>query len=173
MACALTQGYNLDCRDSVGGVKEIYLMELSNASTVTEANGVVTAITKATGKRFWKYNLQRNTASATETITGSKENGTVFFAQEVKMILNKLQASVRNEIKLLAQNRLIAVVVDRNGTNWLYGREGGLTLDAGTATMGTASGDRNGYDLTFSGDEDEPAPTVDSTTLATLETPGA
>ena len=35
MACALTQGYTLDCADSVGGIKKIYVTELANKSTLT------------------------------------------------------------------------------------------------------------------------------------------
>jgi hypothetical protein len=55
MACALTQGYTLDCSDSYGGVKELHLIEFDNVSSFTESAGVVTAITKATGKAFKKY----------------------------------------------------------------------------------------------------------------------
>lgn len=57
MACALTQDLTLDCRDSVGGLKEVYVIELGNVSTMTVTSGVVTALTKATGKKFRKYSL--------------------------------------------------------------------------------------------------------------------
>jgi hypothetical protein len=52
MACALTQGYALDCRDSLGGITEVYFIEFKNVSAVTEASGVVSAITKGAGKVF-------------------------------------------------------------------------------------------------------------------------
>jgi hypothetical protein len=98
MACALTQGYNNECREGVGGLKEVYITELANVSVITEVSGVVTAITKATGKRFWKYSLIRETSNATETITGSEQNGTLFIAQQVQIMLNKKQASVRMKL---------------------------------------------------------------------------
>ena len=113
MACALTQGYALDCKDSSGGIVEIYFIEKANVTSVTEASGVVTALTKATGKRFWKYELPKQTGSLTETITGSIENGTIFYASELILIVNKLNVAVRNEIKLLAQNTLMAVLPTR------------------------------------------------------------
>ena len=37
MACALTQGYSLDCRDSLGGITEVYFIEKGNISAITVA----------------------------------------------------------------------------------------------------------------------------------------
>ncbi|HVX49556.1 MAG TPA: hypothetical protein VHB48_05335 [Chitinophagaceae bacterium] len=172
MSCALTQGFNLDCRDAVGGLKEIYITELGSISSVTEASGTISAITNASGKQFWKYSLIRETSNAEETITGNEQNGTIFYAQKVDVILNKRQVSVRNEILLLAKNKLAIVAVDNIGNAWLYGRVNGLMLNAGTSPTGTAWGDRNGYTLTFSGNETELAPMVQASVIATLETPG-
>jgi hypothetical protein len=179
MSCALTQGFNLDCREGVGGIKEVYIIETDNVSAVTETSGVVTAITKGSGKRFWKYALVRETSNATETVNGSEANGTLFYAQQVQLIINRRQASVRNEIMLLAKNRLTIVVVENqvvSGTQqnraWLYGRVNGLLLNGGSSETGTAWADRNGYTLPFTGNEVELAPEVQYAVLATLETPG-
>lgn len=172
MACALTQGYALDCKDSAGGIVEIYFIEKANLSTVTEASGVVTAITKATGKRFWKWELPKNTGSLNETITGSIENGTVFYASELILVVNKLNVNVRNEIKLLAQNTLVAVVKDNNSKYWMVGKDRGLDLTTGTSGTGTAFGDRSGYSLTFSGSEPSPMLQVNDAVAAALETAG-
>lgn len=171
MACALTQGYTLDCREGIGGLKEVYIIELANVSSITESSGVVTAITKATGKRFWKYSLVRETSNAVETITGNEQNGTIFYDQTVNIILNKRQASVRNEVMLLAKNFLMIVGVENNGKAFLYGREQGLQLLSGSAETGTAWGDRNGYTLPFNGKEEELAPEVEASVLTGLETP--
>lgn len=171
MACALTQGYSLDCRDSVGGIKSLYLIEIDNVTGVTSTSGTASAIAKANNKRFWKYNLMRQTGEAMEEYTASEENGTFFHAQTVSFILNKMQASTRNEILLLAQNRLVAVVEDRNGKYWLYGKENGLILSGGSAKTGKAMGDRNGYELTFKGFEKDPALEVSSSVITGLETP--
>lgn len=172
MACVLTQGLNLDCRDSVGGIKEVYITEIGNVSAVTEASGVVTAITKATGKRFWKYSLIRDTSNFDQVPTVSEQNGTVFYAQTLQIIMNKMQASTRNEILLLAQNNIAAVVVDNNGTGWLLGKEFGLVLNGGNSGSGTAWGDRNGSTLPFAGNEKQLAPTVSSSVISALETIG-
>lgn len=172
MSCALTQGFALDCREGVGGLKEVYIIELANISAITESSGVVTAITKATGTRFWKYSLVRETSNATENIVGNEQNGTIYYDQQVQIIINKRQASVRNEILLLAKNFLAIVGVENGGKAFLYGRVQGLQLLTGTSETGTAWADRNGYTLPFAGKETELAPEVSSAVIATLQTPG-
>jgi len=170
MACALTQSYTLDCRDSVGGIKSLYIIEHDNVSGITESSGTVTAIAKANAGRFYKYNLERNTGMAEEAFTDNRENGTTFYAQSISFVLNKMQVAWRNEISLIAQNRLLVVVEDKNGAYWLYGRVNGLMRDGGKAGTGTAAGDRNGYEITLTGEEGNMAYAVSSGIIAALTT---
>lgn len=162
MACALTSGYSLACRDSVGGLKSVYFIEIDNVSGVTSSAGTASAISKANNRAFYKYNLQRSTANWEEAYNDSSENGTSFHVQTLSIVLNKMQAATSQEIKLLAQNRLLAVVEDKNGKYWLLGQENGLERSGGKAGSGTASGDRNGYELTFTTDNVAPALEVSS-----------
>lgn len=170
MACALTAGYSLSCRDSAGGIKSVYFIEVDNVSAITQASGTVSAITKANNRVFYKYNLQRATSSWEETYNDSAENGTSFHTQTLNIILNKMQAATSQEIKLLAQNRLYAVVEDRNSKYWLLGEENGVERSGGKAGSGTAMGDRNGYEITFTSDNKVPAPEVNSGIIAGLIT---
>lgn len=170
--CALSQDYVFDCSTGLGGTKECYIIELAGIASITESSGVVTAITKNTGKVFRKYQLVPQTANFEETLTGSDANGTLFYAPSGTIVINKQQVNMRNEIMLLAVNRLVFVIKDNNVTYRLYGREYGLKLTTGSATTGTALGDRNGYSLTFTGQEIALAPFVDPAVIATLQTPG-
>lgn len=170
MPCNLTQGYNLDCRFNFGGVKEIYVIEFENVSAITETAGVITAITKVATKTFKKYNLIAHTAEADEAFAGNREMGTLSNKQTIKFPINKMTTAVRNELMLLAQNRLIFVYVDENGTGWMYGREYGLMMDSFAAKTGKLLADRNGYELSFSGDEKNMAYEVNATALGTLTT---
>lgn len=171
MACALTQGYSLDCRDSAGGIKSVYFSEFDNVSGITESAGTVTAIAKANGGRFWKYNLQRSTAEFMSEYQDSAENGTTFHKQTLSMVLNKMQAATTQEIKLLAQNRLLAIVEDRNGKYWLLGQTNGLQREGGKAGSGKAFGDRNGYELTFTSEQVDVVKEVTSGIITALTTP--
>ena len=166
MACALTQGYTLDCKDSLGGIKAVFLIAHADVTAITQASGIVSAITA--NDVFYKYELVKNTGAMTETITASVENGSVFYAQELSIVLNKLQANTRNEILLLAKNTLMVIAQDANDKYWLLGKTQGMDLTGGTATTGTAQGDRNGYTLTFTGGEKELAPEVNSGIIAGL-----
>ena len=170
--CALTSDYSFGCDVGIGGTKELYLIELENVTSVTESSGTLTAITKATGKVFRKYQLVLETANFGEDIAGNRQNGTLYYPQRGTIVINKQNVAVRNEILLLAKNRLIVVIKDNNLTYRLYGREFGMMLQTGTAETGTAWADRNGYTLNFTGNELELAPFVQESVIATLQTPG-
>lgn len=172
MSCALTSDYTFGCDTGAGGTKECYLIELENISSYTESSGTLTAITKVTGKLFRKYQLVLETASFEEDLTGNIQNGTLYYAQKGTIVINKQNVAVRNEILLLAKNRLVVVIKDNNDTWRLFGRVNGLKLQTGTASTGTAWGDRNGYSLTFQGNETELAPFVSDAASLTLQTPG-
>lgn len=168
MACNLTSSIALGCKDSVGGIKRIYITELENKATLTKTAGVVTAFTLTTGKKFWTYDFEKETAELTETITRSDENGTTFYAPELKVRLNKRDTIKRNELKLVAVNRCMIIVLDRNGIYWLLGEENGMDLQTSTSVLGKAMGDFNGYDLTFMGKEVDAAAEVTGSLIATL-----
>lgn len=157
MSCSLTQGYTLGCRDSVGGIKTVRFAEFSTVTGVAVSSGnVVTGVTLSGSTKFWRYELPKQTSQFTETATGSSENGTVFYQQDLQIVLNKMDASLRNELRLLSRARLIAIVEDRNGNFWMLGRNNGLELTTGTSQTGTAMGDRNGYDMTYQAIEETP-----------------
>ena len=170
--CALTSDYSFGCDVGIGGTKEAYLIELENIASYTESSGTLTAITKVTGKVFRKYQLVLETANFEEDIEGNRQNGTLAYAQKGTIIINKQNVAVRNEILLLAKNRLVIVIKDNNQTYRLFGREYGLMLQTGNAATGVAWGDRNGYTLNFTGKELELAPFVTDAVIATLQTPG-
>ncbi len=43
MPCALTQNYTLDCKDSLGGITEVYFIAEGDVTSTTEASGVITS----------------------------------------------------------------------------------------------------------------------------------
>lgn len=153
MSCILTSGYTLDCRDNVGGIETIYITELANKNSITAASGVITNFSLNSGKQFWVYDIQKETASITENIPDGIANGTLYYEQTLVMTLRKLQATLRNEIYLLAQNNLMIMVKLRTGKYFLLGENNGMELQTLASTSGTAMGDASGYTLTFIGKE--------------------
>ncbi|ASZ14509.1 hypothetical protein KTO58_01260 [Chitinophaga pendula] len=168
MNCALTQNYIMECGDAIGGLKRMLSIEHANVLGITVTDGVITAITIAPGKKFFQYQLVRETAGFKETPTKNVQNGSMYYTQELTIVLNKLRTNTRNEILNLAQNTLIQIVEDRMGQYWLLGKDTGMELTGGEVGSGTANGDRNGYSLVFTGQERVLAYEVSPTIIDTL-----
>jgi hypothetical protein len=171
-ACAIQAGYTIDCRESIGGLQAVFIAEFGNITTIAEVSGLVTGITKATGKRFYKFEVPRATANATSNGTGSEENGSFFYTHQVVLPINKRDSTTANVIRTLAKNKLIVVTLDMDGNYRMYGKGNGLfvaTVDSGS---GTAAGDRQGYNITLTGIEKDEMLQVSSSVGAALETAG-
>jgi|TARA_R100000084_G_scaffold38238_1_gene15325 NCAIR mutase (PurE)-related protein len=159
MPCALTTGFTLDCKDAIGGVKSVRLTTLAEyeALDASVANGKISSWgTPSTV--FFKYDQLKETSSLTETINSNVQNGSIYYTPEVTIVLSKLESDKRNEIKLLAQNRLVAIVETNDETPkfFVVGVTTGLEVSAGTSATGTAYSDLSGYNLTLSGLEAAP-----------------
>jgi hypothetical protein len=151
----LTQGFALDCKDSVGGIKSIHLVDFASTG-FTVASGEVTNTDIVSGD-VYTYELPKGVGSMTTTETSSVENGTIFNQTDVIGRLRKLSTAKRNELKLLSQTRVFAIVRDNNDNYWLVGKEYGCDVTAKSSETGTAMGDLNGYNFTLSAIEaDEP-----------------
>jgi hypothetical protein len=173
MACAISGGYAIDCRDAAGGNTEVYIIDFNDVTSVAEVSGLVTGITKASGKRFYKFEIPQSTAEGRDNVVGNTQNGTLFFNHEFTMPLNKRDAATRNLVLVLAKARVLIVTKELSGRYTMYGREAGLWLTTGDGTSGIAGGDRNGYNLTFAGEQREPVLEVASAVGLALETPGS
>lgn len=167
MACDITSGFQLGCRDNSGGISNIYILS-GSVTTVTESTGEITDISG--DGVFYQFELTKNTGDFTETPNPSLENGTVFYTQTVNAAFHKLQTSIRNQVKVLAQNPDLKIVVETNngsednvGKFFYIGRYRGATLSGGSGTTGTAFGDANQYALTFEGLEPQPAQEIQTT----------
>ena len=148
MACELSTGFTLDCKDGIGGIKKIILCDTVTSLTF-DANEIVTAIVGPISGDLYTYELPTQTGSFEETINFNRDNGTVFYTQTVNVMLQKLSAAKRLELQNVATARVIVFVEDTNGNWWTVGYEYGADLSTSTAATGTVLGDMNGYTLAF------------------------
>jgi hypothetical protein len=163
MACtALTKGRGLDCNRISGGIKFIYFAVYDQVTSIPQASGEITDIEMGSNV-LYRYTMPLGVASLTDTITGSRENGTIFYTPTVNIILNRLTKEDQNQIKLLGQTKVIIFAqlnqtITSNGHDVIacLGSVNGMELNAGTMDSGAAWGDRNGYTLTFDGLESLP-----------------
>jgi hypothetical protein len=156
MACNLTAGIQLSCRDNVGGVATAYITDFTNIASITKNSGdTITAISGS--GTFFEFQLIRTSSQYTETVNASLENGTVFYTQELVTYFAKLSQDKRNILKTLAQSpRLAVVIVDNNGDSFYLGETYGMFVSAGTSVSGKALGDANGYNITLQALEQNP-----------------
>lgn len=157
MACDLSLGRIEPCKDSVGGLKNVYFVNFGDMTGVTY-NGTNTDVidTVAGTPTAYKYAL-KGTNSLDQTITSNRENGTTFFDQSLKLTLKKLTAKDHKEIKLLAYGRPQVIVEDNNGNLFMCGLDYGMEVTGGTIVTGAAMGDLSGYTLELKGMEKVPA----------------
>ena len=167
MPCAVTAGYTLDCKDAVGGLKNIYFANgLPSAATITSTT--VSGISNVSGVSFYKYELMPQAAdSFTEEITATPANGNVFYTQTVVANFAKMSQADRNRWYTLAQARVLTIIEKKDGTFWLLGQVNGLEVSAGSHTSGAAMGDFNGTQITLTGMEATPAQILTSTSAFT------
>ena len=169
MACNLTAGIALSCRDNVGGVATAYITDFDNIASITQNSGDTITTISGSGT-FYEFQLIRTSSQFTETVNASLENGTVFYTQELVTYFAKLSQDKRNILKTLAQSpRLAVVFVDNNGTYFLAGQTYGMFVSAGTSVTGKALGDANGYNITFQALEQNPMSAL-SGTLSSVAT---
>ena len=148
MACELTTGFTLDCKDGIGGIKKIVVCDTVTSLTL-DANEIVTTIVGPVLGDLYTYELPTQTGSFEETINFNRDNGTVFYTQTVNVMLHKLSSAKRLELQTVAKARPIVFVNDSNDNWWAVGYEFGADLSTSTAGTGTALGDANGYTLAF------------------------
>ena len=160
MACtALTRGRGLDCNRISGGVKKIFFSVYDEdvSYTYDGSNPLEIDAIDWNATTIYEYVMPLGVASITDTITGSRENGTIFYTPTVNIMLNRLTKEDQNEIKLLGKSkvRIFAQLNQQlaNGHDVFIalGMANGMELNAGTMDSGAAFGDRNGYTLTFDG----------------------
>jgi hypothetical protein len=157
MACDLTLGRLEDCKTSVGGLKAVYFVNYGDMTTITYNGTNTDVIDEVNGApSAYKYEL-KGTNSFDQTITSSRENGTTFFDQSLKLQLKKLTPKDHKELKLLTYARPQVLVEDYNGNIFLAGLEHGMEVTGGTIVSGTAMGDLSGYTLELKGMERIPA----------------
>ena len=161
MACDITAGRTEPCKDSVGGLKNIYIGNFSStllSGATVATDGEITAL----GAAYTVYKFELKGANSfEESNENSRENGTSFWTQTGTIVLKKQDKATQKEFKLLSYGRPIILIEDYNGNFRLAGAENGCEVAVNTVS-GTAMGDLNGYNLTFIGTESQMAHFVDS-----------
>ena len=60
-----------------------------------------------TGSGLYRYSMPLGVASVTDTIVGSRDNGTIYYTPTAQVLFNRLTKEDQNEIKLLGATKLV------------------------------------------------------------------
>ena len=152
MSCSqLLNGIAADCQTNVGGVREIYIANYDDVTTVEvdETSNMIKTITMADTAKFKKYVFKKNTSSMTSTLNVDPANGINFVQTDLTVVFAKQETVKRMEIAKLSLGELRVIVLDANGKYWFLGQEEFVSSTAGTAVTGTKRSDGNKYSITL------------------------
>lgn len=163
MACEnLSLGRLKPCKDTVGGIKNIYFVNYGDFTgisyNVTDTD-VIDDL--ATSFNAYKYEVHFS-SSFTQNIQSSMENGTTAFEQVLEVTLPKLTKEDHKELKLVSFGHPHVIVEDQNGNFFVAGLLNGMAVTGGTIVTGLNMGDLSGYTLTLTGMEKVPANFLDT-----------
>ena len=157
MACDLAIGRIEPCKDSVGGLKNLYFVNYGDLGAITYDVTNTDVIDAVAGTPdAYKYEI-KGASSFTQNIQSSRDTGTTAFEQVIEVTLKKLTIADHKELKILAFGRPHVIIEDNNGNYFLAGLEHGADVTGGTIVTGTAMSDLSGYTLTLTGMEKAPA----------------
>ena len=163
MACDITRGRLIDCKDQIGGLKAIYICKgynnnieaVATINTTEMTNAGIATWSGASGSAttVFKYDLVPNLSSMTVTINSDNANGTTFFTQALSVTLQKIDHDMTNELRLMAYSRSQIFVQDENDNVFLLGIQSGCHVTGGTVITGAAKGDLTGYTIEWGAEE--------------------
>ena len=156
MSCLVTQGRIEPCKDSVGGLKNVYVINYGDLGAITYDTSSDTITTFGDSPTAYQFEL-KGASSFDQTITASRDAGTTFYDQVLTLTLKKLDKNTNDELALLAVGRPHILVEDNNGNVFTMGLTHGADVNGGTVVTGTSMGDLSGYTLTFQAQETKPA----------------
>ena len=151
MACNLSKGYAIPCKDISGGISALYLCDKGSIDTITYASDAISDMTGTIV--IFKYELNNSANAMTTTLTSSKESGTTFYSTSLAVTMPKLSKEQTAELKLISYGQPLIIVVDRNDNAFLLGTVNGCSLESATIQTGGAFGDMSGIVLEFLSEE--------------------
>lgn len=171
MSCSqVLNGIAADCQTNVGGVREIYIANYSDVTTieVDEVSNMIDTITMADTAKFKKYAFKKNTSSMTSTLNVDPANGVNFVQTDLTVVFAKQETVKRMEIAKLSLGELRVIVKDANGKYWFLGQEEFVSATSGSAETGTNRSDGNRYQIVLTDYSSSYPYEVDPTIVAGL-----
>ncbi len=170
MSCDISKGKAvLTCKNTVSGLKALYMANYDDYEFVTSSTSAGHLLTDlGTLTEVFKFELKNTGNSYSQDIDSSEDTGTTVWYQNLTFILTKLNAEMEFQVKMMAWGRPQVFVETKSGHILALGLENGCNIK-GTAGIGGAMNSLNGYTLTATGSEKEPAFYLNSASITALK----
>lgn len=171
MACKSfsLSGIGLGCKDHMGGIKEVYLIqeadingavsvvtkEEAEAENSTLIEGQIKEIPLADGAKWKIFKFRKGTGQMTSTATSDESVGTFSVQTDLSLQFSTMDTAKRMEIMAMCLESLKGVVLDSNGKYWFLGEDYPISASAAGAASGLAYGDFGGYTVTLTDNSKE------------------
>jgi hypothetical protein len=147
----ITQGYSRKCKDSIGGLNEVYLfpfVKYSRSQIITNGINLVTF----PNTLIYRYHFLGDTGfnESTEVDAGGK-----LFNQTISLTFQSSNDFVEMQ-KLLKQDYRI-IIKDKNGNYRILGLFNGCIANDLRYTTGSGKSDLNGFTISFEAKEEKTA----------------
>lgn len=143
----IVSGYNRKCRDSIGGVKAVWLLKWKkyNRSQITTNGNMLVDFPDTFIFRFDSLTIPN--ASETEQVN----EGGRFYEQTISMTF---KAKSSREFDQLIKNDYRLVFQDNNGLYRIFGLFNGMQCGSIDFRTGGGKSELNGYNFTLTGQEE-------------------
>ena len=93
MACTLTTGRKLPCKQSVGGLTKVFMAKYGTMGAATISSGNISALSGTPA--FFEYDLKGATSSLTTNIISSRDTGTTVYETTLELTFTHLDAATQ------------------------------------------------------------------------------
>jgi hypothetical protein len=146
MSCLLTSGATRQCSHEFGGLKELYIANFSEVTSVdtNPTTGQATGFTMTSGATFYSFEFLKDTAQALEEL---QDGPSSFIQQTINFQLNGITLQKRDVLNELSLGTFVVIAKKPDDNYWVYGVPAssiGLeattdNIDSGTATSDVSS----------------------------------
>jgi len=147
----ITQGRSRSCKDSIGGVNNVYLFSYYKygRSQIITTDLVLTSFPDTT---IYQY---ETTNEPIFDDKGNEDEGGKYYEQSISLEFTGIE--LYDEFETFLKKDIRCIIRDRNGIYRLLGAYKGLEVEKLEVTTGAARNEFRGYRFTLNGKEEKPA----------------
>jgi hypothetical protein len=170
MACNLTLGYSLPCKNEVGGFRAIYLANFADYGfTLNSAASGHNLSSVGTLAEVYKYDLKNSGNSYVETINSNRDAGTTSFTQVMTAVVTGLNEDLDFQLKMMAFGRPIVFVETNGGKVFAMGVTLGAELSGTNKNIEGALEGAVNASLTLTATEPDPSYLLTSSAVTAMK----